>query len=60
MSVCVSCGADAVTRKVVSERRRDGTRVRVPAFVCNACGERVFDLAVIECLEMPRGSRRKG
>jgi YgiT-type zinc finger domain-containing protein len=51
MSVCVICGANRVERKMVSQRRRDGTRVSVPAFVCGACGERTFDLAVLEGLD---------
>ncbi len=53
MSVCVVCGANRVQRKIVSERRRDGTRVSVPAFVCGACGERIFDLEVLAELERP-------
>jgi len=51
MSVCLSCGAKRVERKMVSERRRDGRRVSVPAFVCGACGERVFDMSVAVELE---------
>jgi len=51
MTVCVVCGANRVERKTVSERRRDGRRVSVPAFVCGACGERVFDMSVAAELE---------
>ena len=53
MSRCVTCGANRVVRKVLSERRRNGTRVSVPAFVCGACGERVFDLTVLADLDKP-------
>jgi len=51
MSVCVTCGAKRVVCKRVSESRSDGLRVIVPAFVCTACGERVFDLKVLASLE---------
>ena len=51
MTVCVNCGANRVEYKRVWEHKRDGARVRIPAYVCGACGERVFDFSVLAELE---------
>jgi len=52
LKICVSCGSKDVRRKRVSVRLRNGRTVRgVEAHVCDACGERYYDLDAMRRIE---------
>jgi YgiT-type zinc finger domain-containing protein len=57
---CEHCG-ERLTRRRVSVYRHRGRRhvlfQRVPALVCRACGQRVFDPAAVEAMELTLNQR---
>ncbi|MDL1948758.1 YgiT-type zinc finger protein [Acidobacteria bacterium ACD] len=59
MSVRVTCGANRVRRRTVKVRRRDGRQIIAPAFVCDSCGERVFDLKTLNMLAARQEKSRR-